>query len=525
MNVEQFLAKADELHDGEMKEIQLGEITVLLVRVDGEFHAYWPSCPHHGAPLAEGLLHDGHIRCPWHQSVFDARSGELIEPPSLDLLPHFEVRSDGQNVYAQIPADLTELRPPPMAHHNPAADGRTFVIVGSGAAGVLAAETLRTIGYKGGLFVLTNDPDKPYDRTVLSKKYMGNPDKSIPLLRKGDLHAAHDIEIVHGWQLARVDHERKTVTSTDGRTMSYDRLLLATGGTPRTLDVPGQDLDHVFLLRSHQDAKRIRWVAGESKTAVVVGSSFIGMEVAASLTHRGLKVHVVAPESEPFASSLGPDVGAMLRSVHADQGVTFHLGHTVAHFEGPGRLRTVVLDSGERIDAGLAVIGVGVRPATDYETGLERRGDGSFVVDSHLRAAEDVYVAGDIASFPDWRTGEPLRIEHWRVAQQLGRVAAFNMADRPTEYLGVPFFWTNQYKLNVQYVGHARDWDDFVVEGSIDDQEFVGWYVKDGRVRAAAGSGCDRKMGAAAEVLNDRELYDLDTVRERVERILSAVTV
>ena len=249
------------------------------------------------------------------------------------------------------------------------------------------------------------------------------------------------------------------------------------------------------------DADKIIAAAGEAKTAVTVGASFIGLETAASLTKRGLKVTVVAPGAVPIHRILGPEVGRALQKVHEANGVNFVLGARVARFEGAGRVQTVVLDNGEKLPADLVIAGVGVKPATDFLRGVALNPDGSLTVDKYLQAAPNLYAAGDVARFPDWRTGELIRIEHWRLALQHGRVAARNMAGQPTEYQGVPFFWSDHFDVIVQYVGYTGSWEEIIFHGQPEDHDFIGFYVREGQVRAACAMNRDRQMCALAELL------------------------
>ena len=519
MNIEQVVAKTHELADGQMKEVQVHDRKILLVRVDGQFKAYVPECPHHGAPMAEGLFREGHLWCPWHQSVFDARDGDLIEPPSLDRLPHYCVRVEGEDVIVVIPQEPLEVsRPPTMATFDPAADGRTFVILGAGAAGLAAAEMLRHEGFRGRILVLTGEQDVSYDRTELSKGYLTDPKRSRPVIRPGEFYDECDIEIRTGMEVREADTRSRTIACTDGTSMRYDKLLIATGGIPRRLGVDGEDLEGVFTLRSLADGERIRRTAAGASKAVVVGASFIGMEVASALRQRGLAVTVVAPESVPFERVFGREIGWMYRKVHEDKGTEFRLESGVAWFDGAnGAVDGVVLRDGERLEADLVIVGVGVRPATDFLKGIDTNRDGSVRVDAHLRAAEDVFAAGDVARLPDWRTGEPMRIEHWRLAQQLGRTAARNMLEEDAPYQGVPFFWTIQHSVVLQYVGHAAGWDEVVLDGDPARHDFLAYYLRDGRVLAAAGCGKSREMAALAVRLQRPELPTVEEARRQWE--------
>ena len=296
MKNERIVAKINDLHDGEMKEISVGEKSVLLVRVNGEFHAIASNCSHYGGPLAEGVLHEHRIRCPWHQACFDVVTGNLEEPPALNALPHFDVRVEGENVIVNVPEDAEDYRIPTMAKYNPDEDSRDFVIIGAGAAGNAAAETLRQDGFKGRIVMVTRENDLPYDRPQLSKGYLADDEPDSPILRSEKFYADHDIEILTEHEVVRVEASGKTIIFDGGSSLKYDKLLLATGGIPRHLDVPGAELQNIFTLRSLNNANQIKAMAAKASRVVVIGSSFIGMETTASMTERGLKVTVVTPE-------------------------------------------------------------------------------------------------------------------------------------------------------------------------------------------------------------------------------------
>ena len=524
MDREYTVGHTQDLKDGQMKQVEAGGQQVLLIRLEGSYRAFGATCPHQGAPLAEGVLHEGHIRCPWHQSLFDAQSGEMIAPPSLDSLPRFDARVAGQELRVRLPSPASEAREPAMVGPDPKTDERVFIILGAGAAGVVAGQSLRQLGFRGRVVMMTREEDPTYDRTTLSKSHLAKAEADFPALRGDEFFAIHGIELLKGRHVTEVDVRSRTVSCSDHTWMQYDQLLLATGAVPRSLEVAGEKLSNVFLLRSYRDAQAIRAaVAAGAKRAVVVGASFIGMEVAAALTGRGLTVTVVAPESAPFKTSLGERIGRMYQQVHEQKGTTFLLGAKLDRLEGDTAVREAVLVGGERLPTDLVVAGVGVRLATDYLRDLEVNPDGSVTVDEHLRAVGNVFAAGDIARFPDWRGGEPIRIEHWRLAQEHGRIAAMNMVGRETAYLGVPFFWTNQHKVSVQYVGYARTWDEVLYDGDVEERQFIAYYLSDGRVLAAAGCQQEQRMGAIAEALASRAAPTLIDLRRLVGRASQTV--
>lgn len=495
------LANTSDLKSGEMKEVSAGETRILLARVGDRFHAVSASCPHYGGTLAEGVLCGTQVICPLHHAVFSVVTGDLEEPPALDALVSYEVRVEGERVLVRVPEEVSDRRAVEMVKSDRVADPRQFVILGAGAAGYTAAQTLREESFRGQIVMITRDDRAPYDRPNLSKDYLhGHADPEWMPLRGDEFFKEHEIQLVLNREVTRVDARAKIIVFEGGETMDYDELLVATGGAPVRLNIPGSDLKNVCVLRSFADADAIIETAGRSRRAVVVGASFIGMEAAYSLRERGLDVTVVAPSAEPFEVTLGREVGTVFRREHERHGVRFKLGSIVYRFEGSHNVEAVTLDTGESIETDMVVVGVGVRPVTQFLEGVELDHAGGVVVDSRLRAAEGLYAAGDVVNFADRWTGERMRIEHWRTAQQQGRVAARNMAGRDVAFEGIPFFWTQQFELTLRYVGHAATWDEIIYQGDVASHDFLAFYVKDQRVLAVAGMNRDREL-AAVEAL------------------------
>jgi apoptosis-inducing factor 3 len=519
------VANALDLRDGDMKEVSVDETRILLARVGDNFYAVSATCPHYGAPLAEGALCGTRIVCPWHHAVFNVVNGDLEEPPALDSLTSYEVRVEGERILVSLPEEVEDRRTPAMVRQDPIADPRQFVIIGAGAAGYAAAQTLREEGFRGNVVMITREDRAPYDRPNLSKDYLhGHAEPEWMPLRGDDFFKDHDIQLLLNREVTRVDARAKTITFESGETMDYDALLVATGAAPVRLNIPGADLKNVCVLRSFADADSIIETAARSRRAVVVGASFIGMEAASSLRERGLDVTVIAPSREPYETTLGAEVGALFRRVHESHGVRFKLGSIVYRFEGSHNVEAVTLDNGERIETDMVVVGVGVRPVTQFVDGVELDHAGAVIVDSRLRAADGLYAAGDIASYPDPRTGERVRIEHWRTAQQQGRTAARNMVGRNVRFDAVPFFWTRQFDAGLLYVGHAASWDEIIYRGDVKSHDFLAFYVKDNRVHAVAGMNRDREMAAAEELIGlnlvDLENHEILSSLDRIDMIL-----
>jgi NADPH-dependent 2,4-dienoyl-CoA reductase/sulfur reductase-like enzyme/nitrite reductase/ring-hydroxylating ferredoxin subunit len=499
------VAALTDLPDGAMHPVEVDGAKILLIRDGQTVHAIGATCPHAGGPLDEGIRNGDRIICPWHKAAFCIRTGALLDPPAVDNLPRYEARIDGQRILVTTPP--VEPAQPALAP-----DQRIFAIVGAGAAGALAAQTLRETGFNGRIVMLDQHNRVPYDRTVLSKYVLSgeqNAEKSP--LQSQSFYRQHRIE---RWtaQVISLDAVQKTISCADGFTLSYDAALLATGAAPIRPDIPGAHLGNVFVLRSREDADAILAQAERSERAVVLGASFIGMEVAASLRERGLDVTVVGKETSPFEKQLGAKIGNVFVGLHRKNGVTFRLGQEIQALEGDGNVQTVVLRNSDRLPADLVVIGFGVHPVTDYLRGVTLNKDGGVSVDTTLKAADGLYAAGDIASFPLQGDGPPVRVEHWRVAEQHGRIAALNMAGQTVRYDAVPVFWTIQYMKCLTYIGHAGEWDDIIVHGDLGKPEFLAYYVKNGRVVAAAGLDRDQETSALIELFHQRRDWTADAL-------------
>jgi NADPH-dependent 2,4-dienoyl-CoA reductase/sulfur reductase-like enzyme/nitrite reductase/ring-hydroxylating ferredoxin subunit len=512
-NREKRIAHVDELQDGDMKQINVDDHEILLAKVDGRFHALSAHCTHYGAPLAKGALSKDRVVCPWHHASFELASGDQLEAPGLDSLACFPVHVNDNAVFIELPDEVVPQRLVKMAKRDEG-DERCYVVLGAGAAGEYAVEALRQAGFTGRIVLISQETAASYDRTKCSKTFLQKKaqDEGMPL-RSSTFYKQHDIELVTGRRVDRVDTRNKTLLFSDGDSLGFDKLILCTGSRPRSLGMPGSDLEGVYTLRSWADSQALREVAQKAKQAVVVGASFIAMEVIWSLRSLGLEVTVVAPDTVPFEKVFGSDIGQMLQAEHTKNGVRFQLDTKVKAINGKDRVTGVILESHIQLPADLVVIGIGVSPATDFIEGVELAEDGGVIVDEYLQAADDIYAAGDIAQYPDWLTGKPMRIEHWRVACQQGRVAGFNAAGNVTPYRSVPFFWTAQFGVKLRYVGHASQWDEIVVDGDIPQQIFIAYFVKDGRVLAAAGVNRDQEMAALQELLRRDLLPKADKLK------------
>jgi NADPH-dependent 2,4-dienoyl-CoA reductase/sulfur reductase-like enzyme/nitrite reductase/ring-hydroxylating ferredoxin subunit len=445
-----------ELKEGEPLLGEASGEPVLLVRRGAELFAVGAKCTHYGGPLGDGLVVGDSIHCPWHHARFNLRTGAPTAP-ALEPISCWRVESRDAHVHVVSKREIAA---------NPILDDRSsIVIVGGGAAGHSAIETLRREGFDGKITLLTADTVLPCDRPKLSKEYLAGTENDDWLpLRPCEFYDENRVEVALGARVDRLDLPGRRAVLESGAWHPFDALLLATGAEPIRLHVPGAELPHVRYLRTVDDSRAIVARLSSTTRAVVVGAGFIALEVAASLRTRGLEVHVVAPDARPLERVLGPEVGDFLRALHEQHGVVFHLGSAVASIASD----SVVLATGERLSADLVVVGIGVRPAIEL---AERAGltvDRGVVVDEYLEtSAHGIYAAGDIARWPDRATGESIRVEHWVVAQRHGALAARNMLGSRLRCALVPFFWSQHYDLGISYVGHAETWDRIDRDGDL----------------------------------------------------------
>ena len=423
--------------------------------------------------------------------MFQPETGEALRAPALNPVPCWRVEIRNGTVYVGEKVEPIAGGARPTRQSVPEA----IVIVGGGAAGEAAAEMLRHEGYSGPITMLSDDDAPPCDRPNLSKDFLaGNaPQEWLPL-RPPEFYSEHRIELRLGTRVVAIHANAREVELADGSRHGYGALLLATGAEPVKLGLPGSNLPHIHYLRTLADSRALIAKATASRRAVVIGASFIGLEVAASLRARGLEVHVVAPEARPMETVLGPEVGDLVRRVHEEHGVVFHLGTTAAAFDPSG----VTLKSGKRIDADFVVVGIGVRPRTALAEQAGLRVDRGVIVNEYLETSSPgIYAAGDIARWPDRLTGEPVRIEHWVVAERQGQTAARNMLGARERFNAVPFFWTQQHDLLLNYVGHAQQWDRIDIDGRLEAKDCTVTYWHSGRKVAVLTIGRDQASLAA----------------------------
>lgn len=514
----------------------LKDTKILLARHDNETHALSPKCTHYGAPLAKGVLSaSGRLTCPWHGACFSVKTGDIEDAPALDPLRKFKVEEKDGAVWVTGTSekDLQEGRRGLSIKCSASKkDAEKVVIVGGGSGAVGAIEELRTKGFTGDIVcVLGDEGHLPIDRTKLSKGLVADA-KNVEW-RSEEFYKEGGVELVHG-NVSAVDVKAKTVT-VGGKEVQWTKLVLATGGLARLLPLEGLkgDLGNVFPLRSVSDVQGILKAAGEDggKKVVVIGSSFIGMEVGNALAGKKHDVSIIGMESEPMERVMGTKVGAVFRKLVEKAGVKFHMSASVEKGTGKdGKISAVQLKDGTSLPADLVIEGVGVRPATDFlkdNSAFSLNKDGSLSVDESfaVEGQKDIFAIGDIATYPyhgPGGNGKPVRIEHWNVAQNAGRSVAGTIADpssKPKPF--IPVFWS-AIGSQMRYCGHTPEgFDDVVIQGTTDvsegKQSFVAYYAKGDEVVAVASMMKDPYMVQCAELMRRGKMPKKSEIEKGVD--------
>ncbi|CAJ2503218.1 Uu.00g106120.m01.CDS01 [Anthostomella pinea] len=507
------------LQPGDKQEVEVDGIEgakVLLANVAGKITALGPNCTHYGAPLVKGVLtKSGRLTCPWHGACFNGTTGDIENAPALDSLATFKVVEKDGAVYVQgeeATIKAGRRKPNFKCSTNGSSQTDKVVVVGGGSGALGAIEALREKGYTGPITMISDEGYLPIDRTKLSKALMTDPSKLQ--WRDANWFKSGSVEIVQD-KVVDVDLNNKTVTTESKEKYQYNKLILATGGSPRSLPLPGfKVLENIFLLRNIHHAKKIVDAIGDKgKKIVIIGSSFIGMEVA-NATVADNDVTVVGMESVPLERVMGKEVGAGLQKALEGKGIKFKMSAGVDEAEpsgsDPAKVGAVVLKDGTKLEADLVILGVGVAPATEYlkeNKVIRLEEDGSLKTDENflVTGLKDVYAIGDIASYPyhgPGGNGNYTRIEHWNVAQNQGRTAAnhiVNPALKPVFF--TPVFWS-ALTGQLRYCGNTMNgWDDMVLQGNVEEGKFAAYYCKGETVVAMTSMGWDPAMSKTAELM------------------------
>ncbi|MDQ1212098.1 FAD-dependent oxidoreductase [Pantoea anthophila] len=475
----QFTVDLKDLPQRQPVKKTLGEVELLLIREGERVRAYQATCPHAGAPLEQGAICGDRLVCPWHKAAFNLADGKMCEPLALADLKQYPLRIEEGRVLVN-PEAMS-----PAAPIGSGADAPVFVVLGGGAAGSAALWRLRHEGYKGRLVLVEREADAPYDRTALTKFVpSGKMDISeVPQLLKADV--MDHVERIQA-SVSRLDAQQQRLIFEDGESLAFDKLLIASGAAPVRPDIPGSDLEGVHLLRSKAQTDQLLQAVDASHKVVIIGNSFIGTELASALRNRDIDVTVIARQTLPFAKQFGDQIGRYFYQLHQKNGVKWEQGE-IESLQGDQQVSSVQLKGGRQLPATVVLFATGVKPATDFIHDLPLAEDGSLQADAELKVAENIWVAGDIATYPSAQG--PLRIEHYRVAHQQGQTVARNMLDQHVAFERVPFFWTTQYGTRYEYLGHAREWDNFQLLGALEEKKFIACYGQQGELAAICSCG------------------------------------
>ncbi|XP_071398873.1 apoptosis-inducing factor 3-like [Centroberyx affinis] len=493
-----------DLKDGQMMEVEVGRHNLLLTRSEGRYTAISNQCTHYGAPLSKGVLTGQRLRCPWHGACFNVHTGDLEEYPGMDGLPCHKVKIQNSKVYVSINKKTIRqgkriksmgARVPEVIH--------TILLLGGGAASLICAETLRQENYGGRIIMVSRDELLPYDKTRLSK--VMNVESNTILLRRVEFFHQYDIEVWLRKEAMSLDTDKKTVTFDDGTVQSYDQLLISTGCRAKGLEMPGMELDNVKMLETPEDARQIH-AACMGCRIVVVGTSFVGMEVASYMLDKASSITVIGSSEMPYQKTLGPEIGKITMTMLSNKNVKFYMNDNVTEVRGVnGKVKEVVLKSGPVIQADVLIVGIGVLPNSEFLRGSKIQMDSksSVIVDKYMRTnVPEVFCGGDLAIFPlAMAKDQRVNIGHWQMAQAHGRVAALNMLDKPTELTSVPYYWTVLLGKTMRYAGYGEGYTEIVIKGNVEDLKFLALYIKDDEVIAAVSLDYDPAVSAVAERL------------------------
>ncbi|NXN27498.1 AIFM3 factor, partial [Nycticryphes semicollaris] len=487
---------------------------VLLVRNKKEFSALGSKCPHHGAPLSKGVLRGERLRCPWHGACFNIKTGDIEEYPSLDCLPCFKVTVKDGKVF--VTAKKKVLTLPAVTKHKRHLGLGTFfkrcllnrdtmLLLGGGVAALLCAETLRQEGFTGRIIMVTKEKHVPYDKSKLSKEMNLKPEDAY--LRKPEFLDAQCIELWREKEAVSVDFQKQKVRFMDGSSQKYHQLLIATGSHSSSLKVPGADLQNVCILQTPEDSSKILELA-TGKNLVIVGASFVGTKlecVSTACLGFGRVQLFLQQCSLEFPSEYSNQFPLPFQMLQ-NKGVKFYMKTELSELKGKdGKVTEAVLASGEKLPAAVVVVAIGVFPNSAFlkGTSIARDDKGAILVDLHMQTnIPNVFAAGDVVSFPvALLNGDRSSIHHQQVAEAHGHTAALNMLKKEKELHTVPFFWTTMLGKSIRYAGCGKGYTDTVVKGSLEQQKFLIFYIRDGFVTAAASLDCDPMVSLIAEVL------------------------
>lgn len=528
--IEEVVCQSSDIRENEMKVFEFGKEgdQILLVKQEGKLYALGNKCTHYGAPLVNGALGKGRVRCPWHGACFSLETGDIEDFPGLDCLPKFNVEiaaGGGVKISANRQLLKSNKRPRTSCDAKLAPklnQDSVFVIIGAGAAGNNCAETLRQLNFPGRVVMVSKENYYPYDRIKLSKAF--NVDIKQIQLRNKEFYREKEIEVLKDKYAVKVNSDDKVVTLSDNTKLNYTKLFIATGARGRVIKMPGSSLGNIFTIRNIGDAKDIASKLRPDVHMVVCGSSFIAMETAAFCVSKVKSVTVIGRSSVPFEQILGRQVGERIDQLFREKGVHFAMNTSVKGYNGDSNnnVTSVTLADGKELKAELVVLGIGSEFNTEFLKGgeINMNMDGSVPVDKFLETnVKGIFAGGDIAYAPVMVANDkPMSIGHWQLAHYHGYVAAHTMCGISTPLKSVPFFWTVLFGLSFRYAGVGGRFDDIVIVGDIRNLKFVAYYCEGDNVNAVLTVGSDPVAAKFAERLhNGKKLKKAHVTGKKIE--------
>ncbi|XP_050520127.1 apoptosis-inducing factor 3-like isoform X2 [Daktulosphaira vitifoliae] len=504
--VEHIVCRENDIPENGMQEFEIGNNgnKVLIVKQKNQFFAVGSKCSHFGAPLVKGALGNGRVRCPWHGACFNLKTGDIEDYPGFDNIPSFKVSVNNGNVKISTKRSILENSKfiKPLTKRN-LDNTQTFIVVGGGPAGASCVQTLRQEGYDGRLLFITKENCLPYDRTKLSKTLSS--DISSILLRPQQYYDSGDVEVLTNTSLESVDTTSKTLKLTNNEQIPFDALFIATGMIPRTVP-DASKFNNVFTLRTASDAGKISQHLSSDCHLVIIGSSFIGMEVAATASSKVKSVNVIGRSAVPFIESLGKELGERVQELCQSKGISFKMKTSVQNFIGyESRLSEVELNDGQKLKVDVCVIAMGSKANSEFLKGSAinmNPTNGTIEVNENLETnVKGIYAGGDVANAPVYPAKIKASLGHWQLATYHGKTAALNMIGKKSSIHSVPFFWTSLFGTSIRYAGYGHGYTDVLINGDLENFKAVVYYCKNNEVIAIATVGSDPIAAKFAELI------------------------
>lgn len=494
------LCAENDMVEGQMKQVVVGpnpdDDVVLLVRINGEYHAVGAKCTHFGGSLAKGLLFSDRVYCPLHLASFSVIDGTPDFGPTFKGIPVYKTRVRDGKVYAEIPQKLISSVDVPTRKGD-LFKNEHYVIVGGGPAGLSAAETLRQAGFGGKITILSAEPYLPYDRTLLTKNIFKAEIGKLKI-RNDDFFKRNNIEVINDAQVINLDDTSKKIITKGKGEFNYDKVLIATGGTARKSNIDGFENNGVFSIRNFNDISKIQDYAKnkEVQNIVAIGKSFIAVEAASCAKGTFPDANVTLLSKDTFKKVFGPDVSTYTVKLATDNGVKV-IGDTDVDriISDKNQVKSVILKDGREIKADIVIYGYGTLPNTGFLPMSFTDKGGYINVDQFMRSStsNDVYAAGDVAKLQT-ENQKPFNVQHYSEAINQGSLAGWNMLDKNVKYDSIPFFWTRIFNKSILYTGQVKDVDDIVIKGKPEEHKFVGLYCNKDRCHGAVGVGASEQL-------------------------------